>query len=215
MDLSKENIIAIGIIAFIMIAAAIGLPFFSKPTDNLMPNFALSQLVFSAVAFFIIFIGLILNLMQSSKSNAKPKIKVAFNEKGEQNFTLTYKDNKVTNNLPSTLWLINEGNAVARYFQIVFIIPENVGKTSTHIIITRDNDNNYISSHTNDGKYTLFVKNPYQPLNMNCSILNAIDKNKCINYTKSSFTVKYRIYGDWNETREGKLTIRIQKETGG
>ena len=205
MNFRQERALVI-IGAIVIIALAIGLPFITKPCENLLPNFALSQLTFSAVAFFIIFLALYFTIVQLRKSMAKPRIKVAFNEKGGQQATLTYKDGNPLG-LPA-LWLINEGNAISRYFQIDFIIPENIGKQSKYVLIARDGGN-YIISNTNDGKYTLFVNKPYLDPNMHLSA--AIDKQKCIERYKDSFEIRYRIYGDWAETQEGKLKVNIKK----
>lgn len=206
MNFKKERALVI-IGAIIVIGLAIGLPFLSNPCENLLPKFALSQLAFSAVAFFIVFLTLYFTIIQLRKSMAKPRIKVAFNENREQQATLTYKDGQLSA-LPE-LWLINEGNAISRYFQIDFIIPENIGKQSQYVSITRD-DGRYICSYTNDGKYTLFVNKPHQDPNIILSA--AIDKKKCVEVYKDGFEIEYRIYGDWAETQEGKLTIKVNKE---
>jgi len=165
------------------------------------------QLFLSAVAFVGLFIALMVAIAQFRKSMAKPRIKVAFNKNGEQQATLIYKDGKLTAGLPS-LWLINKGNAVARYFQIDFIIPENIGKQSRYKPIARD-DGKYILPYTNDGKYTLFVN---QPLDSGIGLSAAIDTKKCTETDEDSFEIKYRIYGDWAETQEGKLKVNITKQ---
>ena len=204
----ERNLVIIG--AIVVIALAIGLPFLSNPSEDLLPKFALSQLAFSAVAFLIVFLALYFTMVQFRKSMAKPIIKVAFYESREQSFTLTYKDNLPTNNLP-ILWLINEGNAITRYFQIDLIIPENIAKTSASNMVK--NNGNYIFSYINDADYTLFVERPQKFQNLNLSTL--IDDQKCIKSSEKSFPLKYRIYGDWAETQKGELTLRIQEAAGG
>ena len=198
-----NSLVAGGIIA---IALAIGLPFISNPGTDLLPKFTLAQLAISGIGFIVILVTLCYTIVQFRKSMAKPLIKVAFNEKGEQRTTLIYKG-KLTAGLPS-LWLINKGNAVARYFQIDFIIPENIGKQSKYIPIVRD-DGKCVISYTNDGKYTLFVNKPY--LDPNIVFSAAVDTNKCMKVNEDSFEIKYRIYGDWAETQEGKLKVNINK----
>ena len=198
-----NSLVAGGIIA---IALAIGLPFISNPGTDLLPKFTLAQLAISAIGFIVILVALCYTIVQFRKSMARPRIKVAFDEKGAQQATLIYKD-KLTAGLPS-LWLINKGNAVARYFQIDFIIPENIGKQSKDISIVRD-DGKYIISYTNDGKYTLFVNKPY--LDPNIVFYAAVDRNKCMKVNEDSFEITYRIYGDWAETQEGKLKVNINK----
>ena len=198
-----NSLVGAGIFAIIL---AIVLPFITAPNENLASKFALAQLSLSSVGFILIIVTLCFTIVQLRKSNAKPKIKVAFNEEGEQSFTLTYKDNKPAPSLP-LMSLINDGNAIARCFQIDFVIPKSVSKDK---LTTKDSYGNGIYTYINDEKKPLFVKKPSKPVDL--SITYGIDNRKYLKYTKPSFTVKYRIYGDWNEIQEGKLTIRLQKQ---
>ena len=211
----KDKDLLWGIIgSTILIVLAIVLPITSLFELDLLETVGMIQLRLSAVAFLVIFVTLILTIRQFRQSMAKPKIKVAFNENGEQSFNLTYKDNKATTDLPP-LWIINEGNAISQHFQIDVIIPESIinpeiiGKRLTYTTITRDNGN-CIFSYTNDEGYTLFVNKPKQPQDMNLSI--AIDMNKCIKVSEDVHKIKYRIYGDWAETQEGELKIKVKKQ---
>jgi len=214
MSFFKKNEYIIVIIgAIIAVALAIGLPFVTQPSEQLMPKLTLSQLALSAGALFFLSISLYLTIVQVRKSMAKPIIKVAFNESGEQQATLIYKDDEPSG-LPS-LWLINEGNAIARYFQIDFVIPENIGKPSVsqylytkYVSFVKDKGE-YILSYTNEGRYTLFVNRPYSDPNM--VFWAAIDTKKCIKVYEDSFEIKYRIYGDWAETQEGELRVVCKK----
>jgi hypothetical protein len=208
MNFYKDNreIILGTVGALVIIFLALMMPIFSPELP--LEKSALIGLCFSALAFLTVFITLLYTMARFRKAMAKPQIKVAFNEKGEQQATLTYKDGEL-NGLPS-LWLINEGNAISRYFQIDFIIPENIGKQSQYVSdITRDNGK-YILSYTNEGRYTLFVNRPYSDPNM--VFWAAIDTKKCIEVYKDSFEIKYRIYGDWSETQEGALKVYVKKE---
>ena len=203
MNLKHERVLVI-VGAILVIGLAIGLPFLSKPSGSLELNFALSQLAFSAVAFFIVFLTLYFTIIQLRKSMAKPRIKVVFNEKGEQQCILTIK-NGGASGLPSP-WLINEGNAISRYFQIDFIIPENIGKQSVYVNITKDKKD-YVISNINDGRFTLFVNRPYQDPTM---IISAgIDYKK---FKEGNYIIKYKVYGDWAEIQEGELKIVCIKQ---
>jgi len=202
----ERTVVIIG--AIIIIALAIGLPFLTRPSENLLPNFALSQLAFSAVAFFIVFLALYFTIVQLRKSMAKPHIKVAFSNSGKQQDELIYYINGKTSQL-SSLWLINDGNAIARYFQIDFIIPIDIGKPSQYVTLVRDNGN-YILTYTNEGKYTLFVNRPFQDPNL--IFPAAINKDKCIDIYRDSFKVEYRIFGDWGETQKGELKVNLIKQ---
>jgi len=217
MPLLKSKELRLALVgSVIVVALAIILPVITMRNYPLPDRFALARLALQAAAFPAIFLALYFNLVQLRKSIAKPLIKVAFNERGEQSFTLTYKDNESTSNLPP-LWLINDGKAISQHFQIVVIIPESIvipdsiGKILTYTRITRDNGN-CIFSYTNDEDYTLFVHKPKQPQDMNLSI--AIDNHKCMKLPKNNFKLRYYIYGDWAETQEGELTVKILKETG-
>ncbi len=199
-EAKKLNSLVVG--GIIAIVLAIALPFILNPGADLLTKFALAQLAISGIGFIVILVTLDCTIVQFRKSMAKPLIKVAFNEKGDQDILI--HESKLTAGLPS-LWLINKGNAIARYFQIDFVIPENIGKQSKYISISR-NDGKYIVPYTNDGKYTLFVNKPYLDPTIVCYA--AIDTTKV---DEDSFEIKYRIYGDWAEIQEGKLKININK----
>lgn len=193
-------IIAITMAATICLSAALELTF--------LEMIATAQLIFAALAIFFVLHTLYASLAQLRKSMAKPLIKVAFSDKGEQQATLNYKDGKVTNSLPHPC-LINEGNAVARYFQIDFIIPENIGRPSAYVPLSKE-DGNYILSYVNEGRYTLFVNRPYSDPNMLFS--SAMNLSKCIELNVASFKIKYKVYGDWAETQKGELTIKCNRQ---
>jgi hypothetical protein len=207
--IQKNWVVFAGIGALVIIVALITSALSLKPGQELLPAYALAELWISALAFLIIWITLIVTIFQFRKSMAKPRIKVAFNKKGGQQATLIYEGGKRINALPTPLCLINEGNAISRYFQIDFIIPENIGKQSKYAPITRD-DGNYVISYINDGNFTLFVNKPRPDPNINFAI--AIDFDKCIKLNIPSFTVKYKVYGDWAETQEEKLKVICKKE---
>ena len=202
-----NGLVAGGIICIIL---AIVLPFIFNPGTELLPQFTSAQVAISAIGFIAVLSTLCLALIQLRKSMAKPRIKVAFSEKGDQQVTFVYKDGILTSGILA-LWLINEGTAIARCFQIDFIIPENIGKQSQYASVTRD-DGEYIFSYTNDGKYTLFVNKPY--LDPNIELSAALDTSKCMIAKGDNFEMKYRIYGDWAETQEGKLKVNIKKLQG-
>jgi hypothetical protein len=172
---------------------------------NFSETMAFAQFVFTMLAFGAIIYTLYFTSAQFRKSMAKPLIKVSFNEQGDQQVTLTCRDGALSGQ--PQLWLINQGNAISRYFQIDFIIPENIGKQLTSIPIAR-RDGKYVVSNTNDGKYTLFVNRPH--FDPNIIFWAAIDTKKCIEV--DSFEIEYRIYGDWAETQEGKLKVNINKQ---
>ena len=201
----RRVFLAMGIVGTVVMFVLIASAFISKPCANLLPTYALAELNVSALAFLAAWSALLFTIFLFLKAMAKPFIKVAFNEKGKQQATLTRQDGALSGQ--PQLWLINEGNAISRYFQIDFIIPENIGKQSRDVSIAR-RDGKYVVSNTNDGKYTLFVNSPR--LDPSIIFWAAIDTKKCIKV--DSFEIEYRIYGDWAETQEGKLKVNIHKQ---
>jgi len=203
-EAKKANVlVGAGIFTIIL---SILLPIIIRPSENLIPVFTAAQLSISAVGLILIIVALCFTMEAFQKSMAKPFIKVAFNKRGDQQTTITYKEGKLINGLPHP-WIINEGNAISGYFQIDFIIPEHIGKQSKYVTIARD-DGKYIISNTNNGEYTLFVNKPY--LDPHMLLYAAIDTKKCIEV--DSFEIKYRIYGDWAKIQEGILKVKINKQ---
>jgi hypothetical protein len=194
--------IVAGVILFGLITNA----FLLKPGTELLPTYALAELYVSVLAFAAVWITLIILIFQLRKSMAKPSIKVAFNERGEQQATLTYsKEGRLETGLP-LIFLINEGNAVARYFQIDFVIPKTIARPDfAHAPFIKDNGN-YILSYTNEGKYTLFVNRPSRDHDI---IFSPVMKLRL--FSLARFKIKYKVYGDWAETQEGELTIKCSK----
>ena len=175
-EAKKANaLVGAGIATIIL---SILLPIIIRPDENLIPVFTTAQLSISAVGLILVVVALCFTMEGFQKSMAKPRIKVAFNEKGEQQATLTCKDGALSGQ--PQLWLINEGNAISRYFQIDFTIPEHIGKQSTYIPIAR-NDGKYVVSNTNDGRYTLFVNRPHFDPEMHFWV--AIDRKNAIKLT--------------------------------
>ena len=212
-EANKANaLVGAGIITIIL---SVLLPIIIRPCENLMPVFSSAQLAISAIGLILVIVALGYTMEQFQKSMAKPKIKVAFNEKGEQEANLTYINNNPCGLPP--LWIINEGNAISRFFQIDIIILNNIvndkGKNLLldipHISL-EEFDNDYILSYKNEGKHTLFIHKPYNDTNF---ILDfGLDYKKCIESYKKDFILKYNIYGDWGEPQEGELKLIIDKQ---
>jgi|GEM_PF-5117255 len=218
MDLKKnyEKILVITG-ALVIVAIAVGLPFILYKNVDLQIQFALSQLSFSAVAFLVVFFTFYFSIIQLRKVMAKPVIKMAFNEKGENQDTLIFENGHLTDG-ELALWIINQGKAVARYFQIDLRIPkEYINRkdlsleTLTHgdIFYTEDN-NNFIISFVNEGRYTLFVNKPiHAPIKYLSTVIN---RSTCPENNCGKFEISYIIYGDWNEIQKGILTVKIRKQ---
>ncbi|MFC2059794.1 hypothetical protein ACFLTZ_01710 [Chloroflexota bacterium] len=217
MSYKKERVIVI-IGAIIIIALAIGLPFLTKPCDNLLPNFALSQLAFSAVAFFIVFLALYFTIVQLRKSMVKPDLKLVFSEKGDTETTINVSDIKdLSNNV--ALWIVNKGNAVAELFQIELEMPklyyplfsnftehqELMLRGTTPEQARTDKDMVAVSIY-NVRQIPCFVNSPVK---LTSHLLLKTHNQHYEKYT--DFKIKYHIFGDWNETQKGELRVKCKK----
>jgi hypothetical protein len=193
----------------IIALAAVILPLLISPGNDESLKWAIARTTLSAITIPIIIVGFYYTTIQFQKTMARPEIKVAFNEKGEQQATINSQGGKLQIKLPN-LWLINEGNAIARYFQIDFIIPKDICRRDPTIDIPlRKNNERYIYSYTNNGDYSLWVNRP-QDTKLLLSL--AFDEKKIIELYNDSFEIEYRVYGDWAETQEGKLKVLINKK---
>jgi hypothetical protein len=201
-----------GLVAFL----AVIVPIHVNSHEELSIQLAWARVTLSAITIPALLFGFYLTSIQLRKSMAKPKIKVAFNEKGEQNTLLTYASENI-GALPHP-FITNEGNTVARYFQLKVIIPNNIIMYNSRIfendpkLIKREeiDTDTYSFTYTNDGRYTLFVNDPYfDPI---FSFESALDYKKCVELFPSGFTLKYIVYGDWGEPQEGELKITINQQ---
>ena len=80
-EAKKANVlVGVGIATIIL---SIIIPIIIKPCENIMPIFTSAQLAISAVGLILVIVALCFTMEEFQKSMAKPRIKVAFNEKGE------------------------------------------------------------------------------------------------------------------------------------
>ncbi|OGO30545.1 MAG: hypothetical protein A2Z29_11240 [Chloroflexi bacterium RBG_16_56_11] len=204
------------VIGGIFAVAVVVTPFFLYPSSDESINWARARTTLSAVTIPIVIFGFYFTTIQFRKSLAKPRIKVVFNEKGEQQAIVEYTDEN-RGALPHP-FMINEGTAVARFFQIVVTIPKNIGNyrardylaDARYVSLDDFDTDNYVFTYTNDGRYTLFVKKPYSdPV---FSLESVLDYKKCIELFNTGFTLKYEIYGDWGEPQKGELKVILKKQ---
>jgi hypothetical protein len=215
MKINCERILVI-IGALAIIALAIGLPFISKPSEELLPNFSLAQLAFSAVAFFIIFITLYFTIIQFRKLMAKPKLKVVFSEDGKAKTIINAtRDKKKSHQL--RLSILNSGNAITKLFQVEFEIPIILNPSfSMYVVNTQppyipprpsSNEKNRILPLCNDNNYCVFINSPCEFHTLTLRT----DPSKYDEYS-NEYNLKYKIFGDWSEVQEGTLKVKINKQ---
>ncbi len=208
----ERTLVIIG--AIIIIALAMGLPFLFQPSQDLLPNFALSQLTVSAVAFFIIFLTLYFTIIQLRKSMAKPKIKIYFSENKATAISVKIAKSVDLPVMSLELWIVNSGNAVAKSFQVELDVPDDFNP-NFHLIYSgvktvpprylRDVNIRTVS-FCNIENYC-FVGLPTHLVSLTLEI-----HKELYNKYPDEFKVPYRVYGDWAETQEGKLRVICKKE---
>jgi hypothetical protein len=191
-------------------------PFIFRPNADDSSNLAIARTSLSALTVPIVLFGFCFTTIQLRKALARPKIKVAFDEKGEQQTTLTYTDDN-----PGSIshpLLINEGTSISRYFQIVVKIPKNIERYEARNlriyhtnIYFKDNDKEFTDFiYTNDGEYTLFVNQPYDASAF--LLEHLLDYKKCVKECGNGFSLSYKIFGDWGEPQTGELTVMLKKQ---
>ena len=181
---------------------------------------SIMRLFLNAVAFPGAVIALMVAIAQFRKSMAKPRLKIAFSE-DEKTEAAIYiskdKDDKSSLNL----WIINTGNAVTKLFQIDFEIPNIFDPGPNRLIGGRFLQNQIISpssngdaseetrilSFCNDVDFCVFVNCPVKFLTLSLqSILQRYEDYE------EEYEIRYRVYGDWAETQEGKLKVICTKK---
>jgi hypothetical protein len=104
-------LIFILIVGGLLAAAIVVSPFILRPNADESIQWATARTTLSAITIPIILGGFYFSTIQFRKALSKPKIRVAFNENGDQQAELKYI-NLNPCSLPP-LWLINEGNAIS------------------------------------------------------------------------------------------------------
>jgi len=218
---NKEIIWAV-VIACLLIFGVLALPINFSSELTLLGTIGVRQLYLSAVAFLVIFITLVLTMSRFRKSMAKPKLHVIFSETMDSKTTLSVPQNapqgqQIDHELK--LLVNNNGNAITKLFQIDFIIPSiyqprleawsqlSLGVPNAPLIPHPDIDKeNSIVSLLNPERLHSFVNRPLKIP----SILISLYPDRYEEYR--DFEIKYRIYGDWAETQEGKLKVICKKK---
>lgn len=177
---------------------------------------AAAGLIFTVLAFTAVMYSLYAVFVQLRKSMAKPKLSLAFSEDGKTETIIKITDRPNQQPIELKLWVFNSGNAIAKTFQIDLEIPteyrprlSKTATTYTQVDTSPKNRGGKIIKSIYQEKFIAFVHRP--------ALIDAlqlqIDPNNYAQYR--DFDIEYNIYGDWAETQEGELTVRIQKETGG
>lgn len=213
---TKWERILVSIGALLIIALAVGLPFILNKNADLQIQFASSQLSFSAVAFFTVFLTLYFSIIQLRKTMAKPKLEVIFIDTGKHE-TIVDVSKKDNTEHKLELAVLNKGNAITSCFQVDLKIPiifsPTIATSSVYLnhrtapIIPKpeiSSDYRVISFMSNDNDHC-FVNLPL-PI---YTISIRTSEEKCSDY--NNFNIEYKIYGDWAESQEGTLKVKINR----
>jgi len=181
---------------------------------------ATAGLLFVVAAFALVLLNLNATYVQLRKSMAKPQLKVALSEDGKTEAIIDIpKDEERKTSL--SLWIINTGNAVTRLFQIDFEIPDifdpelkgSIGGRFLPYETIRPSSNGNASEDTriisfcNDWDFCVFVNSPVEFLTLS---LKSLPQN--YEDYEEEYEIRYRVYGDWAETQEGKLKVICKKK---
>jgi len=151
---------------------------------------------------------------------AKPKLSVAFSKEGTTEVGINIRRDK-SDDYNLYLWIINDGNAVTRLFQIDFEIPNifdpklkgSIGGRLLPYETIRPTSNGDASKDTriisfyNDWDFCVFVNSPVEFLTLS---LKSLPQN--YEDYEEEYEIRYRVYGDWAETQEGKLKVICKKK---
>ena len=188
---------------------------------NFSETMAFAQLLFTILAFGFVLYTLYVALAQLRKSMAKPKLRVSFDKEGAKVVPVINIRRDKSEDYNLYLWIINDGNAVTRLFQIDFEIPDifdpklkgSIGGRFLPYETIRPTSNGDASKDTriisfyNDWDFCVFVNSPVEFLILS---LKSLPQN--YEEYEEEYEIRYRVYGDWAETQEGKLKVICKKK---
>jgi membrane protein implicated in regulation of membrane protease activity len=220
---SKEYIWEFGgaiIVILIVIVLALFLPLKLFPELIYLEILGTQQLYLSVAAFLVIFVTLLLTMRKFRKSMAKPKLRVAFSKERATGVEIDIRRDK-SDDYNLYLLITNDGNAVTRLFQIDFEIPDifdpklkaSIGGRFLPYETIRSSSNGDASKDTriisfyNDWDFCVFVNSPVEFLTLS---LKSLPQN--YEDYEQEYEIRYRVYGDWAETQEGKLKVICKKK---
>jgi hypothetical protein len=203
--------IAVVIVVFILVGALVCAWLFNLDYSQFVATIGL---FIAASAFYGVIYNMNYNTIQLKKILAKPKLKLAFTEDGQTQKNI--EASRVTNqNISLDLWVINDGDSIAKLFQIELEIPSLYNphyqfypeeRTVECKTIRSTKNKTEILSLCNNEKIICFVNCPAIITDVKL-ILNSQDYD-----TLSDFTVHYKIFGDWGEPQTGELKVILKKQ---
>jgi hypothetical protein len=202
--------------AIICIAAAFtGLLKINLKLDT-SDTIAVAGLIFTILAFTAVMYSLYAVFAQLRKSMAKPKLKVAFTEQGKTETTIIItQDKKEIHQL--NLYIINSGNAITKLFQVEFEIPISLKPSFSRTVVNNtppyipdrlsSNKGKRIFPLCDDGNYCVFINSP-------CEFHRLTLHSEPSSYEEyeNEYEIHYTVFGDWSETQEGTLKVKINKQ---
>jgi len=181
-----------------------------------------TQLLFSVLVYAAVIYTLYYTSAQFQKSMAKPKLEVIFSETGKPETTIEIsRDIKqdIEHKEILGLSILNTGNAITNFFQIDFSLPsiyrpklaewaQQIRGTPFTSLTSKFEipKGESVVTIYNNRQLTCFVNKFTEIPFLSIKILPENIKE----YT--NIEIKYKIYGDWTETQEGTLTVKINKQ---
>jgi len=188
-------------------------------TETADPNkLAWVRIILNAITIPIILTGFFYTSIQFRKASAKPKIELLIGQ--DNNEFSNYKTSKevIVNNKTYSenqlyLWINNTGDSVAKTFQIDIEVPSIFDPINYNT--KKGRLDSKIVNNGNIRVYTFYnTKIPYfinKPEYINDTIILGLH-NERYNEYENEYSIKYKIFGDWGETQEGKLKVIIKKQ---
>jgi hypothetical protein len=199
-----------GITATVVIIGVTTVALLSNASEESLPNYALAELVLSALAFFVVWLTLYFIMVQLRKAMAKPELELIFTVPNSSECSINIIPNKEDKHY-LRLSVVNKGNAITDLFQIEFDIPEKfqptINSNTVNSVHHRKDGSNRIVSFINKHEYICFVNVP-TPIP---SLVLKTYEGEYREYS-SPLIIPYKVYGDWAETQEGRLKVNLNKQ---
>jgi hypothetical protein len=180
---------------------------------NRLEAIGLSQLFCSILTLLVISYQLVPALKQLRISEARPKLTLAFDESGRTEKALeVIKGKGKTHHLE--LWMTNNGDAVAREFQVDLDVNGVFGSGFNPLYVdeTKVYDPRQLADtgiRTISFSMTSFPCFVSRPVRVTMLLLQT--NADSYDLSPQEFIMPYRIYGTWGQEQGGELRVQLKK----
>ncbi len=199
-------------LVLVIVMLAVFLPLFYGGTDRL-ERIGISQLLCITLTLLVILFGLIPVLRQLKISEARPGLSLGFDESGSTETTIEVTEGKATAH-QLHLWMSNNGNAVAKEFQLDLDVNQTLG--AYLIPLRREESKVYDPRQSvNAGMSTI----SFSTISVPCFVgrplpvaaLSLRTKEDSHNLYPQGIRILYRISGTWGPEQSRELRVRLNK----